>query len=202
MSTKEKILESALQLFNKKGVDKVTTREIAKYINISQGNLHYHFPNKELLIVRLFEDFQLVIAQASSFDRDMVFTENMVLESMNKNYQIMYNYRFFFREYRAVWRIVPEIQQGISNLFEKKKMDIQQMIQTYQDQGVLRPDLSSSQVQFISDQFIFTISSWLTASDYTNHDTSYYIRFTFRIFLPYLTNDAMENWERLLQAES
>ena len=39
MTTKEKIIDTALQLFNKQGIDPVTTRHIAKEMNISHGNL-------------------------------------------------------------------------------------------------------------------------------------------------------------------
>ena len=50
MNTKEKILKEALKQFNASGVEQVTTRHIAKGLSMSQGNLHYHFPNKDELI--------------------------------------------------------------------------------------------------------------------------------------------------------
>lgn len=53
MKRKDKILEVALHLFNKRGVSEVGVREIAREIDISAGNLSYHFPKKEDIIVEL-----------------------------------------------------------------------------------------------------------------------------------------------------
>ena len=43
MNTKHKILKTALDLFNKEGLDQVSVRRIAVEMNISDGNLRYHF---------------------------------------------------------------------------------------------------------------------------------------------------------------
>jgi AcrR family transcriptional regulator len=51
-STKNKILETALKLFSKKGYLGATTKEIAKDAGIAEVTLFRHFPSKE----KLFED--------------------------------------------------------------------------------------------------------------------------------------------------
>ncbi|MGJ1381958.1 TetR/AcrR family transcriptional regulator [Sphingobacterium siyangense] len=47
MNTKEKIIVGALKLYNRDGIRTVTTRQIAQELNISAGNLHYHFKHTE-----------------------------------------------------------------------------------------------------------------------------------------------------------
>ena len=58
--TRNDILEAALELYNKNGIEQVTTRDIAKKIGISSGNLTYHFPTRNdiffALMGRLIED--------------------------------------------------------------------------------------------------------------------------------------------------
>ncbi len=54
MTTKEKILEAARELFNKEGIDAITTRHVAARLGISHGNLCYHYPRKEILIEKLY----------------------------------------------------------------------------------------------------------------------------------------------------
>ncbi|HED09125.1 MAG TPA: TetR/AcrR family transcriptional regulator, partial [Caldithrix abyssi] len=56
--TREKILHTALTLFNRQGLPRVTLRAIAKEMGISQGNLNYHYKKRDEIIEALY--FQLV----------------------------------------------------------------------------------------------------------------------------------------------
>ena len=58
MTTKEKILRSALKLFNKKDTKSITTNHIAKEAGISPGNLYYYFENKEEIIRVLYQNMR------------------------------------------------------------------------------------------------------------------------------------------------
>jgi AcrR family transcriptional regulator len=61
---REKILDTALLLFNEKGIDGVTTRDIAKVLKISQGNLTYYFPAKSDLVFALTQEFTKGVDEA------------------------------------------------------------------------------------------------------------------------------------------
>ncbi len=55
MKTKERILLTSIELFNRSGVVAVTTNHIAKAMDISPGNLYFHYDNKEEILVELFK---------------------------------------------------------------------------------------------------------------------------------------------------
>lgn len=50
------ILDHARRAFNERGVNVVGVRDLARELGLSPGNLSYHFPTKEALIVALVED--------------------------------------------------------------------------------------------------------------------------------------------------
>lgn len=53
MSTEEKILSKALEMFNQRGVEYVGLRELAATLNMRVGNITYYFPTKDDLVDRL-----------------------------------------------------------------------------------------------------------------------------------------------------
>ena len=53
--TARRILDHARRAFNERGVAAVGIREIARDLGLSPGNVSYHFPTKEALVVALIE---------------------------------------------------------------------------------------------------------------------------------------------------
>ena len=56
--TRQRILVAALLLFNDKGVTRTALNEIADEIDISPGNLHYHFRKKADVVDALVAEFE------------------------------------------------------------------------------------------------------------------------------------------------
>ncbi len=53
MTTKEKILQKALEMFNDKGIEYVGVRELAGLLNMRVSNITYYFPTKDDLVYQL-----------------------------------------------------------------------------------------------------------------------------------------------------
>lgn len=202
-NTKEKILEKALDLFNESGIEKITTRSIAQQLEMSQGNLHYHYANKNVLIESLFEKFLAELKDSERYKEGNPFEKEQVIGSMRDNFQIMFRFRFFFKDNEVVWRRLPQIKESITSVFELKKGQIKTLIMQYKKENIFREQISEDQIDYLAEQFIFSISSWLTASAYfdkKNNIADYYARYTFRHWLPYLREEVMHEWEELLSS--
>ena len=56
--TRNRVLAESLRLFNEQGEARVTTGTIATALDMSAGNLYYHFRNKEQIVEELFSRFE------------------------------------------------------------------------------------------------------------------------------------------------
>jgi AcrR family transcriptional regulator len=57
-ATRKHLLERALKLFQQRGVEATTMRDIAKAAGMSLGAAYYYFPSKEALVFAYYEDNQ------------------------------------------------------------------------------------------------------------------------------------------------
>lgn len=197
ISRKEKIIKKSLQLFNNKGVENTTTRHIAKALEISQGNLHYHYPNKNEILLVLFDDMLEELETAKSFTGDAL-NPSMILTSMQENFKIMYKYRLFFQQNEVVWRRIPKIRKDMKALYQNKHTNILALINAYNKVNKLRPGIDQTQMETLAEQMVFFIQSWLVVKHYKNSSKpiEYYARFLFRIWLPYLELTTLKQWEK------
>lgn len=58
MTTRSRILQTALTLFNEHGMYQTGVRDIARALDISPGNLSYHFARKEDLLIAILDQYK------------------------------------------------------------------------------------------------------------------------------------------------
>ncbi|MGI4985620.1 MAG: TetR/AcrR family transcriptional regulator [Janthinobacterium lividum] len=95
--TRERILELSLRLFNELGEPNVTTTTIAEEMEISPGNLYYHFRNKDDIINSIFAHFENEIEKRLHFaERRPTIDE--VWHYLKYMADFLWTYRFFYRD--------------------------------------------------------------------------------------------------------
>ena len=104
MKTRDKIIDTAIQLFNEQGTKAVSTNHIATAVGISPGNLYYHFRNKEDIIRAIFE--QMDAYGLEQYQSILNKYQPGSIEAMEQTFIMIqeYNwrYRFFKRELTAL----------------------------------------------------------------------------------------------------
>jgi AcrR family transcriptional regulator len=96
--TRERILEASLRLFNDFGEPNVTTTVIADDLNISPGNLYYHFHSKDEIVNELFTGFEREINETlASPARRAANVEDMWL-FLHVLFEEIWKYRFLYRD--------------------------------------------------------------------------------------------------------
>ena len=102
--TRERIVETAHNLFNQFGAPNVTTTVIADELDISPGNLYYHFSNKDEIVNTILEQFEKEISETlaapASGDEEgpRVLTVEDIWLFLHLLFEIIWKYRFFYRD--------------------------------------------------------------------------------------------------------
>lgn len=96
--TRERILEASLRLFNDFGEPNVTTTAIADELNISPGNLYYHFHSKDEIVNALYADFEKeILATLAAPSRRRADVEDAWL-FLHLLFESIWRYRFLYRD--------------------------------------------------------------------------------------------------------
>lgn len=96
--TRERILELSLRLFNEFGEPNITTTVIAEEMNISPGNLYYHFRNKDDIVNSLFAQFEAEIGRMLAVPADRRPNIEDVWLYLHLMFELVWRYRFFYRD--------------------------------------------------------------------------------------------------------
>ena len=95
--TAERILEVTLELFNRFGEPNVSTTLISAEMNISPGNLYYHYPAKDQLINGLFDRYERALAEILDSADGIDNVEDAWL-FMHLLFELIWQYRFLYRD--------------------------------------------------------------------------------------------------------
>jgi len=96
--TRERILQTALALFNGAGAPNVTTADIADEMEISPGNLYYHFSNKDEIIGELFAAFERRAEEVLALPGERFVSVEDLWLLLHLLFEAMWDYRFIFRD--------------------------------------------------------------------------------------------------------
>ena len=96
--TRERILELSLKLFNEIGEPNVTTTTIAEEMEISPGNLYYHFRNKDEIVAELYGAFESRVRPLLAAPPGPVPGVEDLWLLLHLVFEHMWAYRFLFRD--------------------------------------------------------------------------------------------------------
>jgi AcrR family transcriptional regulator len=163
MKTRERILATALRLFNESGTAPVSTNHIAEALGISPGNLYYHFRNKEEIIRALFEQ------QFARWDADYAFPDDRLpnLDDLQQlvraTFVTAWEYRFMYRELIALLRRDAQLHQRWVEIRARGFEGFHELFNLFVAAGVLR-DPGDAAVATRLAELVWLISEFWLAS--------------------------------------
>ncbi|GLP95888.1 TetR/AcrR family transcriptional regulator [Paraferrimonas sedimenticola] len=159
MSTKLKILEMARLSFNELGLSQVSCLMIATELEISPGNLYYHFGGKEELISALLNECELALAKLiARFEAEAKDAE-AVLPFVHSVLRVCLHYQFVFRDQEYFRHQSSSDKRKWLSLIKKLKGFSQDCIERLSRSGHLK--LSQEKGDLLAENMMLLGLSWL-----------------------------------------
>ncbi len=96
MKTRDKIVQASLELFNQHGERTITTNHIAAHLNISPGNLYYHFRNKEDIIRSIFSLYEQHLESGFQPYVDKEVDVDLLVGYFDAMFYTLWQFRFMY----------------------------------------------------------------------------------------------------------
>lgn len=160
MKTRERILDTARELFNLRGLKAVSVRDITTEIDISPGNFHYHFPNKEQIVGELYESMVAEIyALAASIPQDHA-SILYFLETHRQVFHVQTHYKFFYLNLFQLLTSFENIRKRYLARYQEERQYAKSLLQFYVEKGVLISSLNDAQIERLLDVGYVLNNSW------------------------------------------
>ena len=156
MSTRELILDVALVLLNERGESIVTSVDLANEMNISPGNLYYHFKGKEEVVEELYAQFharliltlQEVTKQAHGDSKDTLAGLCVISD-------VLQQFKFFSQDMRGIHERYPNLRSSLSKLISLFDQTLVALIKRVMDKSKVVD--SSNAARLLAANLMYTL---------------------------------------------
>ena len=197
-STRIKIVESSILLFNKKGLANVRLQDIAEYNNISPGNLTYHFKTKKDLMDYIIYYMIRKLVEIEATQRESL-KQMSLYNILRNNLVFLFNYRFFFRDILEIINLVPNAKsvfKDVNKLNEKFSIEY---INISIKNGYMKKEAFDGQYKTFAKNNWAIVSSSLTTWEVLDDSKNKYRKIFDEImghFYPYLTKKGVDRYNK------
>jgi AcrR family transcriptional regulator len=164
-STRERILDAALNIFASKGYYDTRLDEIVDESNTSKGSIYFHFPNKEKLFIALVDQFADVLERNVT---DAIQEEDQGMKRVRRALMAVLD---TFGRYRRPAKILLVQAVGLGTVFEQKRMEITDrfaaLIKTYLEEAIAVGDIEPVDTEVVSHAWMGAIYSIVIQWVYT-----------------------------------
>lgn len=158
--TPERILEMALRMFNEFGEPNVTTNRIADELEISPGNLHYHFRTKHALVEALFQRFErrmLDLLGGDAIERADVEDAWLFLHLV---FEAIADYRFLYRDLNELCGRDRDLRRRFRGILKLSMRTASDLLDALERAGYCEADTSRSDP--VIRNIVLVASYWLS----------------------------------------
>ena len=201
--TRERILETALELFNRQGAPQVTTADIADEMNISPGNLYYHFDNKDEIVFELYTQYEAGVLPLYADRGGRPLDVDDLWLWLHLLFEAMWKYRFLYRDLDQLTSQEAKLGARFGALLRKAAVTVIQLCDGLARAGAMRA--SEREIEALAQNVVLVAAYWSSydrvrrsAGDVaTEGDAGRAAYQVLALFAPYLDGDARAYFDRL-----
>jgi len=137
MKTAQRILLTALTLFNEHGENTVTSVDIAVELDISPGNLYYHFKGKDSLVTALMKMHEQQMQKMLKRDKLDTLRPEDIMYYLYLLVDSVHVFRFFYRSPADLAEKYPSISRPRANIQKQLKAQLAYLFDSLCQRDVL-----------------------------------------------------------------
>ncbi len=198
--TRQRIMAQALQLFNERGTDAVSLRDLAQALGISHGNLCYHFANIDALIGALYEELadhmsKLVSGAVASAE---TISPGQGLGFVRLSFEKLFDYRFLLLDFVRIMRRLPEVKARYQELASVRRQQFGLLLAALHAGGWLKEESFQGQYALWAEQALLMGDFWIASGEilYTGDPAdriSHYVKVFTASLAPLLTEQGLQD---------
>ena len=157
--TRQRILDCSLAMFNAQGEPNVTTNHIADELEISPGNLYYHFRNKDDIIEQLFGGYEQRIDAALTPPTGRLPELEDIWLQLHLVFECIWDYRFLYRDLVDILSRNRRLRIRFARILKRADDSAHQVMRGLSQSGVMRA--SAAELDAAATNILVIATFWL-----------------------------------------
>jgi len=200
MKTKERILLTSIDLFNRQGVGPITTNHIAKAMGISPGNLYFHYDNKEEILQELFKR---MCKDTYAIWKPRRTKNKSAVQVIDENFELYWKYRFFHREMYSLRRRDPELAVMWRDHIAKMMKLMLILYRHWVREGYMMEIKDSAEMLYVMESLLAMATTFLQFFESAEKQPGRKSiergkRHLARLLMPYASGEARDEFEKFI----
>jgi AcrR family transcriptional regulator len=157
--TAERILEATLDLFNRFGEPNVSTTLISAELDISPGNLYYHYPAKEQLVNSLFDRYERALNELLQAADQVRNVEDAWL-FFHMLFELIWKHRFLYRDLNDLLSKNRRLETHFQSILKNKARAVKGVLDGLSRESAMR--ISIGEAPPVATSMVVVLTYWLS----------------------------------------
>ena len=157
--TRQRILDTSLAMFNLQGEPNVTTNHFADELEISPGNLYYHFRNKDDIIEQLFQRYEERMDSALVAPEGRLPNLEDIWLQLHLVFECIWEYRFLYRDLVDILSRNRHLRMRFARILKRAAGNATTVMRGLVQAGVMRA--SGTEIEGTATNILVIATFWL-----------------------------------------